>query len=70
MEIIKGLVRKNIPSIIINNLIIFVSFVFADISMVIGLQLNLWRWRIAVTDNNCLYAADFNYSSDFPSDHR
>lgn len=40
MEIIKGLVRKNIPSIIINNLIIFVSFVFADISMVIGLQLN------------------------------
>ena len=40
MEIIKGLLRKNIVSIIINNLIFFTSFVFTNISLTIGLQLD------------------------------
>lgn len=40
MEIIKGLIRKNIVSIIINNLIFFASFVFVDISLIIGIQLD------------------------------
>ena len=40
MEIIKGLLRKNIVSIIINNLIFFISFVFVNISLTIGLQLD------------------------------
>lgn len=40
MEIIKGLIHKNIVSIIINSLIFFASFVFADISIIIGLQLD------------------------------
>lgn len=40
MEIIKGLLRKNIVSIIINNLIFFTCFVFANISLTIGLQLD------------------------------
>ena len=38
MEIIKGLLRKNIVSIIINNLIFFISFVFVNISLTIALQ--------------------------------
>ena len=40
MEIIKGLIRKNIVSIIINNLIFFASFVFVDVSLIIGIQLD------------------------------
>ena len=40
MKIILGLLRKNIPSVIINNLIFFVSFVFVDISIAIGGQLD------------------------------
>ena len=40
MEIIKGFLRKNIVSVIINNLIFFTSFVFANISLTIGLQLD------------------------------
>lgn len=40
MEIIKGLLHKNIVSIIINNLIFFISFVFVNISLTIGLQLD------------------------------
>ena len=40
MEIIKGLLHKNIVSIVINNLIFFTSFVFANISLMIGLQLD------------------------------
>lgn len=40
MEIIKGLLRKNIVSIIINNLIFLISFVFVNISLTIGLQLD------------------------------
>ena len=40
MEIIKGLLHKNVVSIIINNLIFFISFVFVNISLTIGLQLD------------------------------
>ena len=40
MEIIKGLLRKNIVPIIINNLIFFISFVFVNISLTSGLQLD------------------------------
>ena len=40
MEIIKGFLRKNIVSVIISNLIFFISFVFASISLTIGLQLD------------------------------
>ena len=40
MEIIKGLLRKNIVTIIINNLIFFISFVFVNISLTIALQLD------------------------------
>ena len=40
MEIISGIIRKNIVSIIINNLIFFTSFVFVNISLTIGLQLD------------------------------
>ena len=40
MEIIKGLLRKNIVAIIINNLIFFISFVFVNISLTIALQLD------------------------------
>ena len=40
MEIIKGLLRKNIVSIIISNLLFFISFVFVNISLMIGLQLD------------------------------
>ncbi len=40
MEIIKGFIRKNIVSIIINSLILFAAFVFADISIMIGIQLD------------------------------
>lgn len=40
MEIIKGLLRKNIVSVIINNLIFLTSFVFVNISLTIGLQLD------------------------------
>ena len=40
MEIIKGLLRKNIMSVIINNLIFFISFVFVNISLTIGSQID------------------------------
>ena len=40
MEIIKGFLRKNIVSTIINNLIFLTSFVFTNISLNFGLQLD------------------------------
>lgn len=36
----RGFILKNIPSIIINNLVLFASFVFTDISVFIGIQLD------------------------------